>query len=51
MKGVILLEIGYKQGRAVRELFQEAFPEAIVQVKQDLNGLERYVVVDLRGGK
>lgn len=51
VKGVILLEIGYKQGRAVRELFQEAFPEAIVQVKQDLNGLERYVVVDLRGGK
>lgn len=44
--GKIYLEIGYKQGEAVRHLFQEAFPQARVRVLTDQFGQDRMVVVD-----
>lgn len=44
--GKIYLEIGYKQGEAVRHLFQEAFPQALVRVLTDQFGQDRMVVVD-----
>lgn len=43
--GNIYLEIGYQQGEAVKELFQKAFPEALVQIEKDLSGLDRLISV------
>ncbi|MGE7365557.1 peptide chain release factor N(5)-glutamine methyltransferase [Desemzia incerta] len=43
--GKIYLEIGYQQGEAVKELFQKAFPEALVQIEKDLSGLDRLISV------
>lgn len=43
--GKIYLEIGYQQGGAVKELFQKAFPEALVQIEKDLSGLDRLISV------
>lgn len=43
--GAVLLEIGAGQGEDVRRLAQSAFPDATIQVEQDLAGLERYVTV------
>lgn len=44
-KGRIYLEIGYQQGEAVERLFQKAFPNALVQIKKDLSGLDRLIYV------
>ena len=44
--GKIYLEIGYKQGAKVKELFREAFPDKRVRVLKDQFGQERMVVVD-----
>ena len=44
--GKIYLEIGYKQGNKVKELFQEAFPDKRVCVLKDQFGQDRMVVVD-----
>lgn len=44
--GKIYLEIGYKQGQAVSELFQTYFPDNRVRVLQDQFGKDRKVVVD-----
>ena len=44
--GKIYLEIGYKQGNKVKELFQEAFPDKRVRVLKDQFGQDRMVVVD-----
>ncbi|OJG72735.1 protein-(glutamine-N5) methyltransferase, release factor-specific [Enterococcus quebecensis] len=41
----IYLEIGFQQGNAVKQLFQQAFPEKQVQVAQDLSGNDRMVIV------
>lgn len=43
--GAILLEIGYDQGDAVRVLAGETFPQATVEVKQDLADLDRLVII------
>lgn len=48
--GQILLEIGFRQGQAVQQLFQEAFPNAIVSIHQDLNQNDRYIKVQLEKG-
>jgi release factor glutamine methyltransferase len=41
--GMVVLEIGYDQGDAVRQMMEEAgFDD--VRVEQDLNGLDRMVV-------
>lgn len=45
--GMIILEIGFQQGEAVKALFQVAFPEASVRVEKDLAGLDRMVFVQL----
>ncbi|MBS4461276.1 peptide chain release factor N(5)-glutamine methyltransferase [Aerococcaceae bacterium zg-B36] len=47
-KGQILLEIGFRQGLMVQEIFQAAFPQAMITIHQDLNGLDRYVKISLR---
>ena len=44
--GKIYLEIGYKQGKKVKELFQKAFPDKRVRVLKDQFGQDRMVVVD-----
>ncbi|MCQ8265104.1 peptide chain release factor N(5)-glutamine methyltransferase [Streptococcus suis] len=44
--GKIYLEIGYKQGQAVSNLFQTPFPDKRVRVLQDQFGKDRKVVVD-----
>lgn len=44
--GKIYLEIGYKQGQVVSQLFREAFPDKRVRVLPDQFGQDRMVVVD-----
>ncbi|MEW4353711.1 peptide chain release factor N(5)-glutamine methyltransferase [Streptococcus pneumoniae] len=45
-RGKIYLEIGYKQGEQVRQLFQAVFPDKRVRVLKDQFGQDRMVVVD-----
>lgn len=45
-QGKIYLEIGFRQGPAVTELFQEAFPHKRIRLLSDLSGNPRMVVVD-----
>lgn len=44
-EGKIYLEIGYKQGQAVQDLFAQAFPDKQVRVLKDSFGKDRMVVV------
>jgi release factor glutamine methyltransferase len=46
-KGQIFLEIGYLQGEAVTQLFQQAFPHALVEVWKDYASLDRVVHIHL----
>ncbi|KHE69207.1 peptide chain release factor N(5)-glutamine methyltransferase [Halobacillus sp. BBL2006] len=41
---LIAFEIGHKQGAAVQQLIKEKFPDAIVEVKQDINKKDRMVL-------
>ncbi len=43
-EGQIFLEIGFMQGKAVAEIFQQAFPQKKVEVKKDLSGNEMVYV-------
>ncbi len=43
--GQIFLEIGFQQGAAVQEIFQAAFPDKQVTIKQDLAGQDRMILV------
>lgn len=43
--GKIYLEIGFKQADAVSELFKKQYPDAKIEVKQDLSGHDRMVKV------
>lgn len=45
-RGKIYLEIGYKQGQAVSELFQQQFSEKRVRIIQDAFSKDRKVVID-----
>ena len=45
-KGKIYLEIGYKQGDGVAELFKKSFPQKRIRVLKDQFGKDRMVVVD-----
>lgn len=44
-KGQIILEIGYLQGQAVKDLFEKAFPESSVEVWKDMAGQDRVVII------
>ena len=46
LTGKIYLEIGYKQGEAVSQLFERQFPNKRVRLLQDSFGKDRMVVVD-----
>ncbi len=43
--GALFVEIGEEQGDAARRLAAEAFPEARIEVRNDLSGLDRVLVV------
>ena len=45
-KGKIYLEIGYKQGGGVKELFKKYFPQKRIRVLKDQFGKDRMVAVD-----
>lgn len=42
---LIGVEIGFNQGFAVHQLFEEAFPQATVKLQQDLHGNDRMVFI------
>ena len=43
--GQIFLEIGFRQGEAVKAIFQAAFPNAKVEVEKDMSGHDRLITV------
>ena len=43
--GEIFLEIGFKQGKKVQEIFQQAFPKAKVTIEKDMSGNDRLIRV------
>jgi release factor glutamine methyltransferase len=43
--GALFIEIGEEQGEAARRLAAEAFPQARIEVRQDLSGLDRVLAV------
>lgn len=45
--GLIGLEIGYLQGQAVADLFENAFPEAEISIIQDINGKDRMIFCEI----
>ncbi|HYP21199.1 MAG TPA: protein-(glutamine-N5) methyltransferase, release factor-specific, partial [Chloroflexia bacterium] len=46
--GTVVMETAYSQGKAVSELARAAFPGASVEVRKDLAGYDRIVVVKTR---
>lgn len=45
--GLIVVEIGYKQGEAVKSFFENSFPKAKVSILKDINGKDRIVSCQL----
>lgn len=45
--GLIAFEIGHGQGKAVKNLLQDTFPEAEIEVRLDINGKERIVLAEI----
>lgn len=45
--GSIILEIGFKQGREVKEIFQKVFPRAQIDILKDFNDKDRYIRINL----
>lgn len=43
--GRIFLEVGYRQGKQVESIFRQAFPKAEIQVNQDFNCQDRYIMI------
>lgn len=43
-KALLAFEIGYRQGQAVKQLIQRAYPRSSVNIKQDINGHDRIVM-------
>ncbi|HEY0070080.1 MAG TPA: peptide chain release factor N(5)-glutamine methyltransferase [Chloroflexia bacterium] len=46
--GTVVMETAYSQGRIVSDLARAAFPDATVEVRRDLAGYDRIVVVKTR---
>lgn len=44
---LIGLEIGHEQGEIVHKLFAEAFPKAVVETVQDINGKDRMIFCEI----
>lgn len=44
-KGMIILEIGYKQASAVKALFADSFPDASIEIWKDFNEHDRAVCI------
>ncbi|WP_314581225.1 peptide chain release factor N(5)-glutamine methyltransferase [Enterococcus gilvus] len=44
-EGMIFLEIGFQQGHAVQNIFQQAFPDKAVTIHQDMSKNDRMIVV------
>ncbi|KRM97577.1 peptide release factor-glutamine N5-methyltransferase [Liquorilactobacillus aquaticus DSM 21051] len=44
-EAVLYLEIGFQQGKAVKQIFQQEFPDADVILKSDITGHDRMVKV------
>jgi release factor glutamine methyltransferase len=42
---MIFLEIGFQQGHAVQDIFQQAFPDKSVTIHQDMSKNDRMIVV------
>lgn len=42
---LMYLEIGFKQGKAVKEIFQKEFPDAKITVKKDISNHDRMVKI------
>jgi release factor glutamine methyltransferase len=45
--GIILMEIGEGQGETVKDIITAVFPEALIEIDNDLAGIERLVTVRL----
>ncbi|MCH5462112.1 peptide chain release factor N(5)-glutamine methyltransferase [Lactobacillus sp. LC28-10] len=41
----LYLEIGFRQGKAVRQIFQQRFPNAAITMRQDMSGHDRMVQI------
>lgn len=48
--GLLLLEVGWRQGQTVADLARASFPTATVTVRPDFAGHDRIVAVERRGG-
>lgn len=45
---LICLEIGYLQGSGVKQMFKQAFPNATIEVVQDMNGKDRMIFCEIQ---
>lgn len=43
--GCLFMEIGFQQGQKLLELYKKAFPDKEVMIQQDINGLDRMLIV------
>lgn len=43
--GCLFMEIGFQQGEKLKTLYQQAFPDKEVSIEQDINGLDRMLIV------
>lgn len=43
--GCLFMEIGFQQGEKLLELYKKAFPDKEVLIQQDINGLDRMLIV------
>lgn len=44
----VFLEIGFQQGQAVRQIFEQRFPDATITVRQDMAGHDRMVRIQFK---
>ncbi|MFL2140637.1 peptide chain release factor N(5)-glutamine methyltransferase [Ruoffia sp. FAM 26254] len=44
---MIIVEIGFQQGEAVKTIFSETFPNSTIEIILDLSGKNRYVQIEL----